>query len=477
MLGAIAYGLDVVQETENRAGMARNETVHTAPDATSEETQLNRAITKPLLVAFVTGDILGAGIYAVAGEVAGEVGGAIWAPILLAFALALLTALSYAELVTKYPRAAGAALYVHKAFSRPFLTFMVAIAVMASGISSASTSALAFGGDYLGAFISFPQVLAAVLFLLVLAGINYRGISESIKVNLGLTLIEALGLVVVIVIGGFALSTGRGEVSQAFMFKEGASVPLAILGGTALAFFSFLGFEDSVNVAEETRNPRKAYPFALFAGLLIALAFYLLVVLTAAVIVPPGELGGSSAPLLQVVQIGAPAFPPRAFAIIALLAVSNTALINLIMASRLLYGLSDQGIVPALFSRVHSQRRTPWVAIIIVTIMAMLLVATGTIGALADTTVLLLLTIFTLVNIAVLVLRRETLDVEHFHAPTIVPVLGALSSAGLAISTIIDDPLVALRAVLLLAAGVLLWLINRAVHGRPETIHAEHLKT
>ena len=446
-------------------------------DATSEDTRLRRAITKPLLIAFVTGDILGAGIYAVAGQVAAEVGGALWAPMLLAFALALLTAVSYAELVTKYPRAAGAALYVQKAFAKPFLTFLIAVVVMASGISSAGTSALAFGGDYLGAFVAFPQVVAAIAFLLLLALINFRGISESIKVNLGLTIVETLGLVIVIVIGGIALSTGAGDVSQTLEFKPDANVPLAIVSGAALAFFSFLGFEDSVNVAEEVRNPRRYYPVALFTGLLIALIFYLLVVLTASTIVPIDQLSGSSAPLLQVVQIGAPAFPERAFAAMALLAVANTALINLIMASRLLYGLSDQGIIPSVFGRVHPTRRTPWVAIIVVTAVAIALVSTGSIGGLASTTVLLLLTVFMLVNASVLVLRRDRLDVDHFHAPTIVPVLGALSCAGLAVYRIADDPSVALRAALLIAAGLVLWLINRAAHGRTGALDAERLPT
>jgi APA family basic amino acid/polyamine antiporter len=445
----------------------------TGPSA--QDTPLKRAISKPLLVVFVTGDILGAGIYAVAGEIASEAGGAIWAPMLLAFALALLTAMSYAELVTKYPQAAGAALYVHKAFEQPFLTFMVAIAVMASGISSASTSALAFGGDYLKAFVSFPQVLTAVLFLLVLALINYRGISESIRINLGLTLIEASGLLVVVVIGIVALAGGAGDVSRALEFKSNTALPLALLGGAALAFFSFVGFEDSVNVAEETQNPRRVYPFALFSGLAIALVLYLLVVITAAIIVPADELSGSSAPLLQVVKIGAPAFPSNMFALMALFALTNTALINLIMASRLLYGLSNQGIVPAVFSRVHAKRRTPWVSIIVVTGVAVVLVSTGTIGALAGTTVLLLLSVFTLVNVSVLVLRRDLISAQHFRAPTIIPVLGALSSAGLVIFTIATDPLAVLRAGMLVGLGVVLWFINRAFHGQAKDIDAQQL--
>lgn len=438
----------------------------TAGDAGAEPTPLRRAISKPLLVLFVTGDILGAGIYAVAGRVAGEAGGAIWAPMLLAFALALLTAMSYAELVTKYPRAAGAALYVHKAFGLPFVTFIVAIAVMASGIASAGTSALAFGGDYLGAFVDPPQVLAALGFLLVVALINYRGISESVKVNLGLTLIEATGLLVVIVIGFFAIGSGAGDLSRAFTFNPDVSVLLAIVGGAALAFFSFVGFEDAVNVAEETKNPRRAYPFALFAGLGIALVFYLLVVFVAAVIVPTDRLAVSSAPLLEVVRVGAPAFPARAFALMALLAVMNTALINLIMASRLLYGLASQGLVPAVFARVGRRRQTPWVAILVVTAIAAVLVSTGSIGALASTTVVLLLSVFTLVNISVLVLRREPVEEAHFRAPILVPVLGAAASAALLLFTVASDPLVALRAGILIFFGIILWFVNRAFTSR-----------
>ena len=442
--------------------------------AAAEATPLKRAISKPLLVVFVTGDILGAGIYAVAGEIAGQVGGAVWAPMLLAFALAMLTATSYSELVTKYPQAAGAALYVHKAFGLPFLTFIIAVAVMASGIASASTSALAFA-QYLSALVSFPQVLAALAFLLVLTFINYRGISESIKLNLGLTAIEVSGLLIVIVIGGVALASGSGDVSRALEFRTDTAIPLAILSGAALAFFSFVGFEDSVNCAEETQNPRRIFPFALFTGLMIALIFYLLVVLTAAVVLPTDQLVGSSAPLLDVVRIGAPAFPAKVFAFIALLAVTNTALINLIMASRLLYGLSNQGIVPAVFGRVHAKRQTPWVAILVVTGVAVALVSTGSIAALAGTTVLLLLSVFTLVNVSVLVLRRDKISEQHFHAPTLIPVLGAISCAGLVVFTIVIDPLATLRAVLLIGVGIVLWFINRAFHGRVKEIDTTHL--
>jgi APA family basic amino acid/polyamine antiporter len=278
-------------------------------------------------------------------------------------------------------------------------------------------------------------------------------------------LIETCGLLIVVGIGVLALAGGTGEISRALEFKAGSSVPLALLSGAVLAFFSFVGFEDAVNVAEETQDPRRVFPFALFTGLTIALVFYLLVVLTAAIVLPSERLVASSAALLDVVKVGAPAFPSNAFALIALLAVTNTALINLIMASRLLYGLSNQGIVPAVFGRVHARRHTPWVAIIVVTGVAIALVSTGSIGALASTTVLLLLLVFTLVNVSVLVLRRNRIDANHFRAPTMIPVLGAISCAGLVVFTVVSDPGIALRASLLLAAGIALWFVNLAFHG------------
>jgi amino acid transporter len=145
--------------------------------------ELDRVISQRMLLVFVLGDILGTGIYALVGEVAAEVGEAIWTAFTLAFALAFITAFAYAELVTKYPQAAGAALYVHKAFEMPFVTFIVTFAVMSSGITSAATAARAFGGDYLSQFFEAPIVVVAIAFVIILAGINFRGISESVKLN------------------------------------------------------------------------------------------------------------------------------------------------------------------------------------------------------------------------------------------------------------------------------------------------------
>ena len=380
-----------------------------------------------VLTVFIIGDILGAGIYALVGEVGAEVGGAIWTAFLVSFVLAFFTAFAYAELVTKYPRAAGAALYTHKAFGAPFLTFVVAFAVMSSGIASASTLARAFAGDYLTEFVDLPLVLAAIAFIVIVAAINSRGIAESVSVNVVLTAIEVTGLVIIVVIGVAALGEGSGDFSRNFEFKEGESVFGAIVAGTALAFYAMIGFEDSVNVAEETKQPSRNYPRALFGGI-IAGVLYLLVTLTASYVVPTDQLSGSDAPLLEVVEVGPLGISTELFAFIALMAVSNSALINMIMASRIVYGMADQGIVSGVFARVLPERRTPIAAIVFTTAIAVVLISTGDLSSLADTTVLLLLFVFTIVNIAVLVLRREDVEHEHFRAPSVFPVLGAIVS-------------------------------------------------
>lgn len=423
----------------------------------TESNTLKRGITPALLLFFIVGDMVGGGIYALVGEVGAVTGGAIWSAFLLALLLALFTAFAYAELVTKYPRAGGAASYVHRAFNIPFLSFMVAFAVMMSGVTSASTLALAFGGDYLGTFVDAPDVAVALAFIVVVALINFRGISESVTVNAAFTLIELVGLLIIVTAGIAALAAGTAEPARAFEFKGDTSVPMAMLAGAAISFYALIGFEDSVNVAEETQNPSRSFPRALFGGIALTGIIYLLVTITASMVVPTEQLVHSSGPLLEVIREGPLPVPPWLFALIALFALSNGALINMIMASRLVYGMSDQGVMPRVLAKVHPVRRTPWLAIVFTTLIAIGLIATGNIGGLASTTVLLLLLAFVLVNITVLVLRRDQVAHDHFRTPAVFPILGVLVCAGLLTQQSADNWL---RAGGLLTAGALLYGLN-----------------
>ena len=413
-----------------------------------------------MLFFFVLGDVLGGGIYALVGEVGAEVGGAIWTAFLLALALAVLTAGSYAELATKYPHAGGAALYAERAFGSPLASFLVAFAVMASGVTSAAALARAFGGDYLGAFVDPPEIAVALVFLAVIALINFRGVLTSVRLNVGFTLAELGGLLLIVVIAVAALAEGEGDPGRALEFKSETAVPLAILAGSALAFYAMIGFEDSVNLAEETTEPTRAYPLALFGGIAAAGVIYVLVTVSASMVVPTERLAESSGPLLEVAEEGPLSVSPRVFSAIGLLAIANGALINMVMVSRLLYGMAREGVVPPPLGRVHHARRTPWVAIVFTTGLAAILASTGDLETLADTTVLLLLGVFILVNVSVLALRSEAVDHDHFRVPRALPLLGIAASALVMTQT---EPDAWVRAGALLALAAAGWLLDRGI--------------
>jgi len=394
---------------------------------TTNDTRLRRAITGPLLFVFILGDVLGAGIYALMGVLAGEVGGLLWAPMLLALLLALLTAGSYAELVTKYPKAGGAAVFAERAFRSPLVSFLVGFCMLAAGVVSAAGLALAFAGDYFGTFFDVPAAPVAIAFLAVVGALNARGIRESMGANVVMTVIELSGLVIVIAVVGIFVAGGGGELSRVMEAPTGTSVGMALLSGAIIAYYSFVGFETSANVIEEVRDPRRSYPRALFGALAVAGAVYILVGLASAIALPPAELTESSGPLLDVVKASGVAVPAWLFSLIALIAVANGALLTMIMASRLTYGMADGGLLPSVFARVLPKRRTPWVAILATTLVAMALTLLGDLAMLAETVVLLLLFVFLSANVSVLVLRRDRVEHDHFKVWTFVPVLGIAS--------------------------------------------------
>jgi basic amino acid/polyamine antiporter, APA family len=406
--------------------------------------ELKRVMGPKLLLLFVVGDILGTGVYALTGQVAAEVGGAAWLPFLVAFLIATVTAFSYLELVTKYPQAAGAALYAHKAFGIQFVTFLVAFVVMCSGITSASTASRVFASNFVKGFGfdwgTAGVVVLALLFMALLAAVNFRGVGESVKLNVFLTIIEISGLVLVILVGMWAF-TGGGDVDfsrvVAFETAEDKNTFVAVTAATSLAFFAMVGFEDSVNMAEETKDPVRIFPKVLLSGLTIAGLVYVVVSIVAVALVPIGTLEASDTPLVEVVKAGAPGLPiEKILPFITMFAVSNTALINMLMASRLIYGMARQRVLPPVLGAVHPTRRSPWVAIIFTTAIAFGLIFYVTafapskaIDILGGTTSLLLLAVFAVVNVAVLVLRRDVKATGgHFRTPTILPVVGFIAS-------------------------------------------------
>jgi amino acid transporter len=430
-------------------------------------TDLRRVISRPMLTFFILGDILGAGIYSLTGEVGADTGGAIWAGFLVAFVLAFLTAFAYLELVTKYPQAAGAALYVDRAFGLHFLSFLVTFAVMASGVTSASFAASRVGGRYFEGLTGVsdpPMALIGAIAILLVAAVNLWGVAECVRVNIAITCVEVAGLLFVIGVGAWVLMSGDGNPGQAFEFAgSGFGVVTGLLAGAATAFYAFLGFEDAVNLAEETKEPHRTFPPALVTGVVGAVIIYLLVAFTAAMTVPLDVLTESSGPLLEVVKAGAPNLDTgELFSAVSIVAVSNTMLINMLMASRLLYGMSRRGVLPSALSRL-TKRQTPWVAIAVTTALALVLLFTvDDLSDLSDTTVLLLVGVFLLVNVSALVLRRDRVEHEHFRAPAAALVAGAVISF-VFLLPIGREAGIYLLALWLLLGGVALWLITKAL--------------
>ena len=399
----------------------------TSATGEGEAPKLQRSIGPAQMALYGLGSMLGAGIYGLMGKVAGEVGNAIWLAFLLALVAALLTALSYASLGSRYPRAAGAAYVAQRAFGLPMLSFVLGLALVCSGLTSVATQSRVFGANFAQLFglETLPAEGLALGFLLVLTGIVFRGIRESMWVNVLCTLVEAGGLLLVIAVG----MSYWGSVDY-FEMPEAAAddiVVLLVMQGAVLAFFAFIGFEDMYNVAEEVREPERTIPLGLMLAMALAACLYIAVAVTAISVVPWQELAEAPGPITEVVARAAPAIPPVVFTVITLFAVANTALVNYITSSRLIYGMARQGMLPEALGNVHEGRRTPHIAIAALFLVLAPLALLGTIAELAAATVLLLLLVFSVVNGALFVLqRRKGEKTGRFEVPAFVPAAGAV---------------------------------------------------
>jgi len=392
---------------------------------------LKRALGPTAITLYAVGDILGAGIYALVGKVAGVAGTSAWLSFAVAAALAVLTGFTYAELSSRYPVAAGAAAYCRRAFAHPAVAFLVGMFVLASGITSAATVSLAFSG-YLAPFVTVPPLAGSVALLALMTWVSWRGIETSSNVNVVLTLAEVSGLVLVLVVG-FVYASGLEPAVRIERVAPHASLS-AILGGATLAFYSYIGFEDTANVAEEVRNPRRVLPRAILSAIGISCLVYVGVTIAALMTVPADVLAHSEAPLLDVLRAAGIEPPGGAFSVVALLAICNTGLLNLIMASRLSYGMAREGLLPAALTRVDPERATPWVAVLLAFVLAVALAASGGVQVLAQTTSLLLLSVFAVLHVGLLRIKRSepAPDAEVFRTPSWTPVIGVALCAVLA---------------------------------------------
>lgn len=388
---------------------------------------LLRSIGPFQLTLYGLGSMLGSGIYGLIGQAAGKVGNAVWASFLVAMVAALLTALSYASLGSRYPKAGGAAFVTQRAYGMPLLSFVVGLAVVCSGLASVATQSQVFARNLVVLFApaSLPVWAVGAGFLLVTAALVLRGIKESMWVNVAFTLVEAAGLLLVIAVGiPFWGSVNLLEVPD---LPGGDAMALLVMHGAVLTFFAFIGFEDTLNVAEECRDPQRTIPIALVTAMVIGALIYVAVAVTAVSVVPWLELSQAPGPLTEVMARAAPAISPWVFTAVTLFAVANTALVNYVTSSRLVYGMAHQGLLPRALGAVHQRARTPRRAALILLVILLPLGFLGSVANLASASVLLLLVVFAVVNGALFILQgRKGEPVGRFEIPRWIPAAGTL---------------------------------------------------
>ncbi len=393
-----------------------------ATNTNQTNTNLKRSLSLPLVALYGLGNILGAGIYVLVGKVAGFAGASTTLAFILAMITAAVTAFSYMELAGRYPVSASVSVYLHKAFGKRWLSVTVGLAMVAGGIASAAALAQGFAG-YLTSFVDVPIAVASVGLIVVLGLIALKGIGESAKTAALFTLVEVLGLLLVIWFGKAAF--GSVDVGSIVALDPAVGAG-GLIAGAFLAFYAFIGFEDMVNVAEEAKNPRRTMPLAILIALVASTTLYLLVAIVATTLVSPSELAASNAPLTLVFERSG-ASNAVILSVIGMIATMNGVIVQIIMGSRILYGLAKQGWLPSALATVHSKSQTPVRATLLVLAVMVLGTLLLPLISLAQVTSLLVLSIFTMVNIALLFIKRRNEQHQgYITVPTFVPYLGAL---------------------------------------------------
>lgn len=379
------------------------------------------------LTMYGVGLILGAGIYVLIGEAAGFAGNSVWISFLLGAIVALFAGLSFAELSSIFPKVAAEYIFVKNAFKNNFFAFIIGWLTAITAMITAATVALGFGG-YFAQFVNLPITISAILLIGILSLVNFIGIKESSWANIVFTIIEAAGLILVIVIG-FTISSP--EPVNYFDSPSGLS---GIIVAFVLSFFAFIGFEAMSNVAEEVKKPKKTIPRAIFLSVVISSLIYILLTFAVFRVMSWEDFSSSSAPLAEVVKISLGAQGQIILTGIALFAITNTVLITLIAGSRILFGMARDKSFPSLLTKVHSKTKTPWIAIVVIMIIALGFSLIGDIVIVANIAVFAVVITFAAVILSLIVLRYTQPNIERgFKIPGNIGKFPVLPGFGLVI--------------------------------------------
>ncbi len=393
-------------------------------------TTLKRSLTLPLVTLYGLGVTIGAGIYVLVGVTAGRAGmSAPLAFIAAAFVMSF-SAASYSELSGRLPVSAGEAAFVDRAFSRAWLSLAAGLGIVAAGVVSAAAICVGSVG-YVQQFVPLPAHILIPLIVVLMTAIAAVGIMESVGLAAILTALEILGLIAVIA-GGF--HTQPDMLVRIPEVVEGAgnwAMWAGVLSAGVIAFFAFIGFEDIVNVAEEVIEPERTMPWAIGLTLVISTILYVLVAYVAVMSVPIETLAASTAPL-SLLFSEVTAFPALLIAAIASLATLNGVIVQEVMASRVLYGLSNLGHLPGWLAHVHGWTRTPLKATLLIGATILVLAMAVPLEALAEWTSRVTLSVFALVNGALIRIKQSEpeLPAGVFRVPMWVPVAGLAACLG-----------------------------------------------
>ncbi len=396
-----------------------------SPDPQSHQPALKRSLGLGLITLYGLGNILGAGIYVLVGKVVGLAG--VHAPLafVVAALVAALTAFTYGELAARYPVSAGEAVYVNEAFGIAALSLLVGLLIALAGMVSAAALTRGFVG-YLHVFIQAPGFLIMTLLVIAIGALAAWGIGESARVAAAFTLIEIGGLLLIVYVARENFAAFPAQAS-AILVPPSTGAWQATMLGAFLAFYAFIGFEDMVNVAEEVEYPERNLPLGILVALVVSSALYFIVVLAAQLSVSAEALGQSDAPL-ALVYATVTGGSPLVISAIGLFAVVNGALIQLIMATRILYGMSAKGWLPAIFCRINPVTRTPITATVVVSLVILVLALWVPLVGLAGATSALILIVFSLVSVALLRLKARNPHPPGIKTiPPWVPATGALA--------------------------------------------------
>lgn len=404
-------------------------------DKTSRKAvHLKRSIGLPGLVLYGLGVTIGAGIYVLVGETIVRAGSYAPAAFLLSAIVMGFTAASFAELSGRVPQAAGEAVYVERSFGLPWLTILVGLAVLVEAMVAASAIAVGAAG-YVGELIHLPEEVLVVSIVVSMATIAAWGIRESVAIAGAMTLVEVIGLVVIIVFGLVGDPGSISALPSSLMppASDGAALS-GVLAASMIAFFAFIGFDDVVNLVEEAKNPSKIMPWAIGITLFVVTVLYILVSFVATQTVSAEGFAGTSAPISLLFE-SLTGLPPLAITLIAIVATMNGVVIILIMAARVAYGMAQEGRLPAWIGVVSPRTQTPLRATILVATAVLVMATMIPLDKLVETSSEVLLAIFVLINLALvwMKLKHAPAPAGTFKVPIILPIVGAILCLGLLI--------------------------------------------